>query len=82
MTIDDLTERGFGLDVQFRSTGFDSRCCGSEMSKPWRVRLHTTKNQNAEYRLTAYGSTRDEAERRLVTMVEEAESEVMRSVRR
>lgn len=77
MTIDDLTKRGFGLDVQFRSAGFDSRCCGSEMSKPWRVRLHAMKNQNAEYRLTAYGSTRDEAERRLVAMVEEAEKEAV-----
>lgn len=69
--IEDITARGFGVDIQYRSRGFDSRAGSSESGRSWRVRIVADKNLRADYRVTAYGQTREEAENRLIALVEE-----------
>jgi hypothetical protein len=49
-----LGERFHGCDLQFRRSGT------SWMGK-WRARIHSTKNERSEWRLTAYGNTPEEA---------------------
>jgi hypothetical protein len=68
-TIDDIARRFAGMDILYRRHGFDSRCIGGVMSQPWRARIVTSKNERAEYRVTAYGKTREEAERGLIAAV-------------
>jgi hypothetical protein len=72
--IDDIARRFAGVDIMYRRHGFDSRCIGGVRSYPWRARLVTSKNERCEYRVTAYGKTREEAEQGLVSLVEELDA--------
>lgn len=49
-----LASRFHGLDLQFRRSG-------TGWPSPWRARQIVTKNERADYRITAYGSTAQEA---------------------
>jgi hypothetical protein len=74
MTIDDIAKRFMGVDIQYRRTGFDS--IGGKWSiatQPWRARVVTSKNENAEYRRTVYARTRADVELALVAMVQAAD---------
>lgn len=54
VTIEDICRRFLGVDIQRRREG-------TGWFYAWRVRLLTSKNESASYRITAYGSTMTEA---------------------
>lgn len=65
-----LSMRFHGFDLQFRRDG-------SGWEKPWRARMHSTKNERDNYRLTAYGKTPSGAVTALQKMVGKQDKEVM-----
>lgn len=65
--LEELSRRFAGVDLQRRREG----CGPSAWWKPWRARLVTSKNERAEYRITVFGSTADEAVQALAAAVRE-----------
>lgn len=71
----DALQRLAELGSRFHGSDLSFRRHGTDWPAAWRARLHATKNERAEFRMEAFGTTAEDAVTALIARVEAMDAE-------